>query len=106
LSARAVEDVASCRGRMRILGILMDAKELNITEISRRASLNHAATSSHLEALKSVGLVDEKVFGRIRIFSFNFQDERAKILVQLYGQFASRTLEGRDEGLVRTRARS
>jgi DNA-binding transcriptional ArsR family regulator len=87
LSVRTMEDVASCRGRMRILGILITAKELNVTEISRRASLNHTSALRHLAALKSAGLISEKCFGRIRIFAFNFQDERAMILVDLFNRF-------------------
>lgn len=96
MSACAIEDVVSCRGRMRILGILIEAKELNITAISKRASLNHSATMSHLKVLKSVGLINEKTFGRIRIFSFNFKDERAMIFADLFNRFASQTPEDRD----------
>jgi len=87
LSACAMEDIVSCRGRMKIIAILIKAKELNITEITRRAALNHSTTISHLKALESVGLVNEKKFGRIRIFSFNFQDEGARIFVELFNRF-------------------
>jgi len=90
LSARAMEDIVSCKGRMRIIAILIRAKELNITEIARRAALNHSTTISHLKALESVGLVDEKTFGRIRIFSFNFQDEGARIFVELFNRFSGK----------------
>ncbi|MBO3802749.1 MAG: winged helix-turn-helix transcriptional regulator [Candidatus Brockarchaeota archaeon] len=88
MSASQVEDVASSRGRVRILGILVEAKELNATEISRRASLNYSSTLRHLDALKSVGLVSEKNFGRIRIFAYNFQDARAKIFADLFNKLA------------------
>lgn len=82
----AIEDVASSRGRIRILGILVEAKELNATEISRRASLNYSSTLKHLDALKSAGLVSEKNFGRIRIFAYNFNNDRAKIFASLFQQ--------------------
>ncbi|MGQ9513587.1 MAG: ArsR family transcriptional regulator [Thermoproteota archaeon] len=82
-----IENVASSRGRIRVISILIEARELNITEISKRASLNHYSTLRHLNALKSVGLVSEKNFGRIRIFTYNFQDERAKLFADLLNKF-------------------
>jgi len=87
-----MEDIVSCKGRMRIIAILIKAKELNITEIARRAALNHSTVISHLKALESVGLVNEKTFGRIRIFSFNFQDDGARIFVELFNRFSRKNV--------------
>jgi len=98
MSACAMEDIVSCKGRMRIIAILIKAKELNITEIARRAALNHSTVISHLKALESVGLVNEKTFGRIRIFSFNFQDDGARIFVELFNRFSLKDGTGSTSG--------
>ncbi|RLF23473.1 MAG: ArsR family transcriptional regulator [Thermoprotei archaeon] len=85
--ALPVEEVLSSKGRIRILRILAEKGELNISEIARRAELNHSATLAHLESLKRAGLVEEKNFGRIRIFRFREEDPRAKALKELFKVF-------------------
>ncbi|MDH5267720.1 MAG: winged helix-turn-helix domain-containing protein [Candidatus Bathyarchaeota archaeon] len=79
----SIEDVLSSKGRVRILRILVEIEELNISEIARRAGLNYATTNQHLQALENAGLVRHKRFGRIRIFRFNEVDSRAKIIKKL-----------------------
>jgi len=78
-----IEDIFSSKGRVRILRILVEIEELNISEIARRAGLNYATTNQHLQALENAGLVRHKRFGRIRIFRFNEEDSRAKIIKKL-----------------------
>jgi len=79
----SIEDIFSSKGRVRILRILVEIEELNISEIARRAGLNYATTNQHLQALENAGLVRHKRFGRIRIFRFNEEDSRAKIIKKL-----------------------
>ena len=79
----SIEDIFSSKGRVRILRILVEIEELNISEIARRAGLNYATTNQHLQALENVGLIRHKRFGRIRIFRFNEVDSRAKIIKKL-----------------------
>ncbi|MFX1487494.1 MAG: hypothetical protein ACFFBS_10475, partial [Promethearchaeota archaeon] len=43
-----IEELLSSKGRVKIIKILAMAGELNISEISRRARLNHEATAQHL----------------------------------------------------------
>ncbi len=84
-----VEDVFSSKGRVKILRILAEIGELNVSEISRRAGLNYATTKRHLELLESVGLVRHKKFGRIRIFRFDEGNQRARVvkdLLELWGR--------------------
>lgn len=79
----SIEDTFSSKGRVRILRILVEIEELNISEIARRTGLNYATTNQHLQALENAGLVRHKRFGRIRIFHFNEEDCRAKIIKKL-----------------------
>ncbi len=78
-----IEDVLSSKGRVRILRILADIGELNISEIARRARLNYATTNQHLKVLEDHQLVKHKKFGRIRIFRYNEENLRAKMIKQL-----------------------
>lgn len=78
-----IEDVFSSRGRVRILRILAEIGELNISALARRARLNYGTASEHLQVLEEAGLVRHKSFGRIRIFRFNDGDARAGLIRRL-----------------------
>ena len=79
----AIEEVFSSKGRVKILKILAEIGELNISEIARRAKLNYATTNQHLFVLESYKLVRHKTFGRIRIFRYNDENPRARMIKQL-----------------------
>jgi len=79
----AIEDVFSSKGRVKILRILAEIRELNISEIARRAGLNYANTNQHLQVLEDHKLVRHKTFGRIRIYRYNEENPRAKMIKQL-----------------------
>jgi len=79
----AIEEVFSSKGRVKILRILSEIGELNISEIARRAGLNYATTNQHLQILENNKLVRHKTSGRIRIFRFNEENPRARMIGQL-----------------------
>ena len=79
----AVEEVFSSKGRVKILKILVDLGELNISDIARRAGLNYTTTNQHLRVLEESGIVRHKNFGRIRIFRFNEESSRARMIREL-----------------------
>ena len=79
----AIEEVFSSKGRVKILRILSEIGELNISEIARRAGLNYTTTNQHLELLENNKLVRHKTFGRIRIFRYNEENPRALMIRQL-----------------------
>jgi len=78
-----VEDVFSSRGRVRILRILSEIGELNISEIARRARLNYTTTNEHLQVLERADLIMHKSFGRIRIYRFNEENAKARAIRDL-----------------------
>ena len=68
---------------MKILRILSEIGELNISEIARRSGLNYATTNQHLQSLENHKLVRHKTFGRIRIYRYNEENPRARMVRQL-----------------------
>ena len=60
------------RGRIRVLQVLSDSSELNISEISRRTGMNYTSVERHLGSLTEMGLLREKRYGKIRIFEAMF----------------------------------
>jgi DNA-binding transcriptional ArsR family regulator len=64
-----VEEILSSKGRVKIIKTLLKNSELSISEIVKLTRLNHNSVEQHLNLLKHAGLVCEKNFGRIRIYS-------------------------------------
>ncbi len=77
MKTMSVETVFASKGRVKILKILADIGELNISEIARRAKLNYTTTNQHLQILETSGIIRHKNFGRIRIFRLNDDNPRA-----------------------------
>ncbi|NWG10741.1 winged helix-turn-helix transcriptional regulator [Candidatus Bathyarchaeota archaeon] len=78
-----VEDVFSSRLRIKIVKILMQMSELNISEIARRLGINHNAASRHLQVLEDEGILQQKVFGRIRLYRIKENSLKAKAIQNL-----------------------
>jgi DNA-binding transcriptional ArsR family regulator len=78
-----VEDVFSSRLRMKILKILVQTGELNVSEIARRLDVNYLTTVKHLEALETEGIIMHKTFGRIRLYRLDEQSSKAKAVQNL-----------------------
>ncbi|NVM05151.1 MAG: winged helix-turn-helix transcriptional regulator [Candidatus Helarchaeota archaeon] len=72
------------KGRVKILMILAKAGELNISEVARRAELNHGSCSNHLKYLAKHNVLQEKRFGRIRIYRFKIENVKIRALKNLF----------------------
>ena len=69
-----MEEILGSKGRIRVLKVLSESRELNISEIGRRTGLNYSSVDRHLEKLEELGLVREKRYGKIRIFEILFRN--------------------------------
>jgi DNA-binding transcriptional ArsR family regulator len=76
----AIENLLGSRARVKILKLLAKEKELSISQIIKDTKLNHASVKYHLTYLKSHNLVQEKIFGRIKIYRYKFENTRARSL--------------------------
>lgn len=90
-----VEDILGSKAKVRILKVLIDREELNISAIAREAGINHRTAMRHLEELKKMGIITEKVFGRVRIFRVNASNIRVEALRKLFKSLGE-GLEGKD----------
>jgi len=89
-----VEDIFSSRVRMKILRILNRMGELNVSDIARRLGINYETTSQHLKILEDEGILQHKVFGRIRLFRFNDHSPKTKAiqnLIEIWEQTEKKT---------------
>ncbi|MBE0520577.1 winged helix-turn-helix transcriptional regulator [Candidatus Bathyarchaeota archaeon] len=68
---------------MKILKILSEVGELNISGIARRLDVNYGTTNKHLKILENEGIVQHKRFGRIRIYRLNEHSSKTKAIQNL-----------------------
>jgi len=78
-----LEDVFCSKLRMKILKIIAQIGELNVSEIARRLGANYQTTSTHLKILEDEGILQHKVFGRIRLYRLNEHSPKAKAVQKL-----------------------
>lgn len=78
-----VEDVFSSRLRMKILRMLVQVGELNVSQIARRLNINYTTTSKHLKVLEDEGILTHKEFGRVRLYTLNEHSLKAKVVQAL-----------------------
>ena len=74
----------SSYGRTKVLTIMLETGELNISEITRRSGLSHSAAARHLEFLTKSGILTEKHFNRIRIFRVDQSSPLVGALTRFY----------------------
>lgn len=77
----------SSYGRTKVLTVMLETGELNISEIMRRSGLSHSATAKHLEFLTRSGILTEKRFNRIRIFRLDQSSPMTGALGRFYGEW-------------------
>jgi DNA-binding transcriptional ArsR family regulator len=77
-----VEEVFSSKSRMKILKIIYQLGQLNVSDVARRLKLNFTSTSEHLKILELEGVLQERKYGRVRMYRFS-EGVKAKAVVNL-----------------------
>jgi predicted transcriptional regulator len=78
-----VEEVLSSKSRMKILKLIYQLGQLNVSDVARRLKLNFVSTSKHLKLLESEGILQERTYGRVRMYRFNEGSAKAKAVQNL-----------------------
>jgi DNA-binding transcriptional ArsR family regulator len=78
-----VEEVFSSKPRMKILRLVARLGALNVSDIARRINLNYSTTNQHLKLLESEGVLQQRVYGRIRMYKFNEASAKARAVENL-----------------------
>ena len=72
-----LEEVFSSKPRMKILRLIARLGALNVSDIARRINLNYSTTNQHLKLLEAEGILEQRVYGRIRMYRFNKSTSKA-----------------------------
>lgn len=78
-----VEEVFSSKPRMKILKLVARLGALNVSDIARRINLNYSTTNQHLKMLESETILQQRVYGRIRMYKFNNGSPKARAVQNL-----------------------
>ncbi|MEM3617062.1 MAG: winged helix-turn-helix domain-containing protein [Candidatus Bathyarchaeia archaeon] len=78
-----IEEVLGNRLRIKILKILNQMGELNVSEIARRIGANYKTTMEHLKILEDEGILKHKRFGRIHLYRLDVNSAKAKAVQNL-----------------------
>lgn len=78
-----LEDVFSSKTRMKILKLVYELRSLNVSDIARRLNTNYSSTADHLKLLASEGILEERVYGRVKMYRFKEGSAKAKAVVAL-----------------------
>ena len=78
-----LEEVFSSKPRMKILKLIYTLGSLNVSDVARRIKMNYASTANHLKILETEGILQERTYGRIRMYRFNEGTEKAKAVATL-----------------------
>lgn len=74
------EDLLGSKARAKILKVLAINEELTISLLINKTRLNYTNVKKHLDYLISLDLIQEKRFGRIRIYRYKVENIKAKSL--------------------------
>jgi len=68
---------------VKILKLIAKLGSLNVSDIARRINLNYSATNRHLRLLEAEGMIQERSYGRIRMYRFNEGSAKTKAVQNL-----------------------
>ena len=77
-----LEEVFSSKPRMKILKLIYQLGQLNVSDLARRIKMNYTATVGHLKILEQESIIDSRVYGRVHMYRFS-ESERAKAVATL-----------------------
>jgi DNA-binding transcriptional ArsR family regulator len=78
-----LEEVFSSKPRMKILKLIYTLGSLNVSDVARRVKMNYTSTAHHLKILETEGILQERTYGRIRMYRFNDGSAKAKAVTTL-----------------------
>jgi len=82
------EDALGSMTRLKIVRLLMQMGQLNVSNIAERMKISYVVTFKHLEILERAGIVVHRKFGRIRQYRIDECSIRAaavRALIEAWG---------------------
>jgi DNA-binding transcriptional ArsR family regulator len=78
------EEILGAKGRIRLLAALSTVEEINITRLAKICKIQHTSAEKNLQLLLKHGIVVEKRFGKIRIFSLDLRNGVTRSIKRMF----------------------
>ena len=78
-----LEDVFSSKLRMKILRLIFELGSLNVSDIARRLNTNFTSSAEHLKLLAAEDILEERLYGRVRMYRFKEGSAKALAVQKL-----------------------
>jgi len=82
-----LEEVLGTAGKVKVLLLLIDQEEMNISQIVKLSGLEHSSVQKHLKSLCDQHLLREKRYGRIRIFALEGKNPYIVLLRRFFADW-------------------
>ncbi|MFP3230656.1 MAG: ArsR family transcriptional regulator [Caldisphaera sp.] len=79
-----IEKVLASKGKVRILKVLMKEGQVNISRLVKLTGLHHDVIVKNMEDLKEMGIVEEKRYGKLRIYMIDLRDPKISGLYEIF----------------------
>ena len=78
-----LEDVFSSKLRMKMLKLIFELGSLNVSDIARRLNTNFTSAAEHLKLLAAEDILEERLYGRVRMYRFKEGSAKAQAVQKL-----------------------
>ncbi len=78
-----LEDVFCSKSRMKILKLINQLGQLNVSDIARRLKMNYSLTAENLKILEAEGILQMYSYGRVKMYRLKEGSKQAKAVVAL-----------------------
>ena len=68
---------------MKILKLIYELGSLNVSDVARRLNSNFSATAEHLKVLETEEILEEHVYGRVKMYRFKEGSAKSKAVQNL-----------------------
>jgi DNA-binding transcriptional ArsR family regulator len=77
-----IEEALASKPRVKILKLIYQLGQLNVSDLARKIKMNYTATAGHLKILEHEGIIEARVYGRVHMYRLSDSD-RAKAVAAL-----------------------
>ncbi len=81
VSQKYIDDLFGSKARAKILNVFALNDEVTISILVKKTKLKYETVSKHLKYLMDVGLVQEKKFGRMRVYRFKKESLEGNVVL-------------------------
>jgi len=85
----SLEDIFGSKIKVRILKALVEKSLISLTELRKRSKANYKVLKMYLQKLQKAGLLNELTYDRVKLYSLNRRNPKARALEDFFKKWES-----------------